>query len=33
VTDGHVTQGDVEDTGKMLVVPLYHMELRLVRKE
>lgn len=24
--------GDVEDTGKMLVVPLYHMELRLVRK-
>jgi hypothetical protein len=24
--------GDVEDTGKMLVVPLYHMELRLIRK-
>jgi hypothetical protein len=33
VTDGRVSKGDVEDTGKMLVVPLYHMELRLVRKE
>ena len=33
VVDGEVTQGDVEDSGKMLVVPLYHMELRLVRKE
>jgi hypothetical protein len=32
VVDGQVVQGDVEDTGKMLVVPLYHMELRLVRK-
>jgi hypothetical protein len=33
VIDGRVTSGDVEDSGKMLVVPLYHMELRLVRKE
>jgi hypothetical protein len=33
VLDGHVTSGDVEDSGKMLVVPLYHMELRLVRKQ
>jgi len=32
VTDGQVTTGDVEDSGKMIVVPLYHMELRLVRK-
>jgi hypothetical protein len=33
VIDGRVTNGDVEDSGKMLVVPLYHMELRLIRKE
>jgi hypothetical protein len=33
VENGNVIQGDVEDSGKMLVVPLYHMELRLVRKE
>jgi hypothetical protein len=33
VLNGEVVQGDVEDTGKMIVVPLYHMELRLVRKE
>jgi len=33
VEDGVVVQGDVEDSGKMLVVPLYHMELRLVRRE
>ncbi len=33
VIDGRVTSGDVEDSGKMLVVPLYHMELRLIRKE
>ena len=32
VVDGKVLTGDVEDTGKMLVVPLYHMELRLIRK-
>lgn len=33
VENGSVVQGDVEDSGKMLVVPLYHMELRLVRKD
>jgi hypothetical protein len=33
VKDGQVISGDVEDSGKMLVVPLYHMELRLIRKE
>jgi len=33
VVDGSVVSGDVEDSGKMLVVPLYHMELRLARKE
>ena len=33
VKNGQVISGDVEDTGKMLVVPLYHMELRLIRKE
>jgi hypothetical protein len=33
VEEGQVIKGDVEDTGKMLVVPLYHMELRLIRKE
>ena len=33
VESGQVVSGNVEDTGKMLVVPLYHMELRLVRKE
>ena len=33
VIDGQVVSGDVEDSGKMLVVPLYHMELRLIRKE
>jgi len=32
VEDGKVLHGDVNDTGKMLVVPLYHMELRLIRK-
>lgn len=32
VRDGKVVNGDVEDSGKMLVVPLYHVELRLVRK-
>jgi len=31
VVDGQVVSGDVEDSGKMLIVPLYHMELRLVR--
>jgi len=33
VVDGKVNQGDVEDTGKMLVVPLYHVEVRLVKKK
>jgi hypothetical protein len=33
VKDGQVTSGDVEDSGKMLVVPLYHMEMRLARRE
>lgn len=33
VSEGCVTKGDVEDSGKMLVVPLYHIEVRLVRKK
>jgi hypothetical protein len=33
VKNGQVLSGDVEDSGKMLVVPLYHMELRLIRKD
>ena len=33
VSDGKVTHGHVNDTGKMLVVPLYHVEVRLIRKE
>jgi len=33
VENGQVISGDVEDSGKMLVVPLYHMELRLIRKD
>jgi hypothetical protein len=33
VENGQVISGDVEDTGKMIVVPLYHMELRLIRKD
>jgi hypothetical protein len=32
VLDGRISKGDVEDSGKMLVVPLYHIEVRLVRK-
>lgn len=32
VVDGRVTHGDVEDSGMMLVVPLYHIEVRLKRK-
>jgi hypothetical protein len=32
VKNGNVTQGDVSDSGKMLVVPLYHIEVRLVRR-
>jgi hypothetical protein len=33
VQDGKVNQGDVEDTGKMLIVPLYHVEVRLIKKK
>jgi hypothetical protein len=33
VRDGKVIEGDVDDTGKMLVVPLYHVEVRLVKKK
>jgi hypothetical protein len=32
VKDGSVLEGDVDDSGKMLVVPLYHIEVRFVRK-
>ena len=32
VKEGTVVSGDVSDSGKMLVVPLYHIEVRLVRK-
>lgn len=33
VTDGKVLRGDVEDTGKMLVIPLYHVAVRLKKKK
>jgi len=32
VKDGVVTNGKVRDTGKMLIVPLYHIEVKLKRK-
>ena len=32
VKDGQVVEGDVNDSGKMLVVPLYHVEVLFVRK-
>jgi hypothetical protein len=32
VENGTVTYGNVSDSGKMLVVPLYHIEVRLIRK-
>ena len=32
VSNGVVISGEVNDTGKMLVVPLYHLEVRLVRR-
>ena len=32
VIDGKVIHGDVEDSGKMLVVPLYHVQVTLKRK-
>lgn len=33
VENGNVIEGNVKDTGKMLVVPLYHIELRLIKKK
>jgi hypothetical protein len=33
VRDGRVSHGDVEDSGKMLVVPLYHLQIRLKPRE
>lgn len=33
VENGTVLEGDVNDTGKMLVVPLYQIEVRLVKKK
>jgi hypothetical protein len=33
VRDGRVLEGDVDDSGKMLIVPLYHLELRLKPRE
>lgn len=32
VKDGTVTEGDVNDSGKMLIVPLYHIEVRFKKK-
>jgi hypothetical protein len=32
VEDGKVVKGDVDDSGMMLVVPLYHLEVKLVRR-
>ncbi len=32
VRNGSVVEGDVDDSGKMLVVPMYHMEVLFVRK-
>lgn len=32
VSEGQVTRGKVKDSGKMLVVPLFHMEVRFIRK-
>jgi hypothetical protein len=33
VSAGKVTTGDVNDSGKMLVVPLYHVEVRFIKKK
>ncbi len=33
VLDGKILNSDVEDSGMMLVVPLYHIEVRLVKKK
>ncbi len=32
VEDGKVLTGDVSDTGKMLVIPLFHIEARFIKK-
>ena len=32
VSNGHITSGHVEDTGRMLIVPLYSIEARFERK-
>ena len=32
VKNGTVTQGDVDDSGMMLVVPLFHIEVRLMKR-
>jgi len=33
VRDGKVLEGDVDDSGKMLVVPLLHLEVRFIKKK
>jgi hypothetical protein len=33
VLNGKVNTGDVSDSGKMLVVPLYHVEVKLIKKK
>lgn len=33
VSGGTVIEGDVDDSGKMLVVPLYHIEVRFIKKK
>lgn len=33
VSNGSVSRGDVSDSGKMLVVPLYHVEVRFTKKK
>jgi hypothetical protein len=32
VRDGQVLTGDVEDSGKMLIVPMYHIRVKFIRK-
>ena len=32
VTNGSVDKGDVDDTGKMLIVPMYHTETKFIKK-
>ncbi len=33
VENGYVTKGDVEDSGKMLIVPLFNVEVRLIKRK